>query len=550
MQWVEVSSLADLLVRSAERSPDRAALVFPTERRTYRELLAAARHIARGLHRLGVRRGEHVGLLMPNCTEYVESLFAVALLGAVAVPINTRYRTVELRYLVQHADLVAVLTTDRVRTHVDFAELLRDTLPGLTDALDPTRLELPEAPALRTAVMLRGGDESGLLGRSAFDQLAGSADAGLVDELHTHVRLRDVAMIVYTSGTTSHPKGCMLTHEAVTRTALARVTERFPRSDPDVFWASGPLFHIAAMAPFLAAIGLGGTYVTDTYFDAAVAVELMVREGVTSMWPTFPAVMQALLEQPGFVPATLPRLQSILLIGPPALTRRGQLHFPGTPFINMCGMTETAAMYAVNLPTDSDEQRATTGGTPLRGIEVRLVDVDTGLDLPAGDRVGELLVRGYCTMEGYYRDPDQTALALDADDWLHTGDLYTRSISGHLAFNGRLKDMLKVGGENVAAIEVESLLVEHPAVKVAEVVGAPDERLDEVPVAFVELHRNEHTAAEDLIAFCRGRIASFKVPRDVHFLAADDWPMSATKIDKVALRRRVAALAEAKESAC
>jgi fatty-acyl-CoA synthase/long-chain acyl-CoA synthetase len=207
-------------------------------------------------------------------------------------------------------------------------------------------------------------------------------------------------------------------------------------------------------------------------------------------------------------------------------------------------MTETAGIFALSDRHESATRRATTQGKAVPGVEVRIVDIESGRDVE-GDTVGEILVRGYCVMEGYYRDPAKTAANLDPDRWLHTGDLYCRHPDGNLVFNGRLKDMLKVGGENVAAIEVEAFLCEHPAVRLAEVVGMPDERLDEVPVAFVELRAGESLSAQELIEFCKGRIASYKIPRAVHFLTSDAWPMSATKVDKRALRSRLAELRKA-----
>jgi fatty-acyl-CoA synthase/long-chain acyl-CoA synthetase len=162
----------------------------------------------------------------------------------------------------------------------------------------------------------------------------------------------------------------------------------------------------------------------------------------------------------------------------------------------------------------------------------------TGEDAPDG-QVGEILVRGHCVMTEYYRDPDKTREALDNDGWLHTGDLYSRTPDGRVAFHGRLKDMLKVGGENVATIEIESLLVRHPAVRMASVVGRPDPRLDEVPVAFVELEPEHSLTQEELLAFCKGQISRYKIPVEVHFLTGDEWPMSTTKIDKRGLRARL-----------
>lgn len=169
---------------------------------------------------------------------------------------------------------------------------------------------------------------------------------------------------------------------------------------------------------------------------------------------------------------------------------------------------------------------------------MRIVDLETGEEA-APDAVGEILVRGYCVMDGYYRSPEKTAEALDAEGWLHTGDLYARAADGQLTFHGRAKDMLKVGGENVAAIEVEAYLCSHPSVRIAEVVGRPDPRLDEVPVAFVELRPGASASEAELIAFCQGRIAGYKVPRAVFFMAEGEWPMSATKVDKRALRARL-----------
>jgi acyl-CoA synthetase (AMP-forming)/AMP-acid ligase II len=534
--WVAVTSLGDLLVRGAGQHPDRAALVMPGTRRTYAELLEGARQVARGLWALGIRRGDHVGILMPNCVEFVEAFFGTALLGAVVVPIHARYREAELGYVIENADLACLLTTDLIDEHVDFAALLRRSLPGLGAATDSARLQLAGAPRLRTVVTLRGSGGDGLLGRAEFDALAAEADSTAADVQRFHVRVRDVATIIYTSGTTSNPKGCMLTHEAVVRSAAARARERLTVGDHDVYWSAGPLFHIGSLAPFLACMDVAGTYLTATHYEPGEALAMMEREGVTSAWPLFPAIVQALLTHPDFDPEALRELTSLVLVGPAALLHRTQERLPQARLVNACGMTETAAMYALSGLDDSPAERAETGGTPLRGIEVRIIDVNTGEDVPDGT-VGEILVRGYPVMEGYHRDPVKTAEALDEDGWLHTSDLYVREPRGHYTFFGRLKDMLKVGGENVAAVEIEAFLSQHPAVRLAEVVGMPDERLDEVPVAFVELHAGRELAEEDLIEFCRGRIAGFKIPHAVRFVAPGDWPMSATKVDKGALRR-------------
>jgi fatty-acyl-CoA synthase/long-chain acyl-CoA synthetase len=292
------------------------------------------------------------------------------------------------------------------------------------------------------------------------------------------------------------------------------------------------------MQVMLAAIGLGGTFFTATHFVADEAWKQISEGDITSLWPWFQAVMLGLESAEGYDPALIPGVQAISLIGAPAFLRRIEAAFPHAALINGCGMSELSGYYAMSPKGDDAEQRATNGGTPVSGVEIRVVDPETGLDLPP-DTIGEILVRGYLLMDGYYRDPERTAEAIDADGWLHTGDLYSSDPTGHISYSGRLKDMLKVGGENVPAIEVEAFLCTHPDVRLAEVVGRPDDRLEEVPVAFVEITEDSTLTAEELIEFCRGRIATFKVPRAVYFKRGDEWPMSATKVNKGILREEV-----------
>lgn len=269
----------------------------------------------------------------------------------------------------------------------------------------------------------------------------------------------------------------------------------------------------------------------------------MAEHGVTLAWPWFPAIIQGLMDHPQFDASRLAQLRHLFLIAPPTLVDRVQDMLPNTEVIQACGMSETAGIFALCDPDESRESRSVTHGKPAPGVAVRITDPETGVDLPDG-QMGEILVRGYNVMDGYWASPEKTAEAFDAGGWLKTGDLYTRLANGSLVFGGRYKDMLKVGGENVAAIEVEAFLCTHPDVKTAEVVGRPDPRLDEVPVAFVELYEDRAADEEAIIAHCRGRIASYKVPRAIYFMASTDWPMSATKIDKRALRARLGSMAK------
>ncbi|WP_181779345.1 class I adenylate-forming enzyme family protein [Pseudonocardia pini] len=543
-QWTAVSTVGDLLVRSAHLHPERAALVLPEATYTFAELHERACAVARGLVGLGVEPGGRVGLLAPNTVDFVAAFFGISLVGGVVVPLNARHRAAELGWIVDDADLVALLTAADEDQYVDFAEILRTGLPSLGSAPDPTRLALPEAPALRAAVLLRGAAQPGFLDRTEFDEVAAGVAPERVSELGHRVRVRDVAAMLYTSGTTANPKGCMLSHEAMTRGPVERARHRLGNGglgtgDPDVTWAAGPLFHIAALAPFLGSVGTGGTFLTDVYFEPGRALDLLARERATVAFPWFPATMQPMLDHPAFDPSALASLRSMFLIGPSVLLERVQGALPECELVAACGMTETAGIYAISDREDSTELRATAQGKPCPGIELRIIDIDTGEDVDTGV-VGEILVRGYNVMEGYYQDPEKTAASLDQDRWLHTGDLYSWTPEGQVVFHGRLKDMLKVGGENVAAIEVESFVARHPAVLCVEIVGAPDPRLDEVPVAFVEVRPGHSVTEAELIEFCRGSIARYKVPRAVRFVEPGTWPMSATKINKRALRARLA----------
>lgn len=542
--WCEVSPIGDMLVRGAARHPERDAIVFPQQRCSYRDLLDGALHVARALLALQIRPGEHVGLMAANGREFVEAFFGIVLLGCVAVPLHARHKAGELAYIIENADLAAVLTTGDAGDYLNFTAVLRAALPSLATAADPARLALPEAPRLRSTILLRGDDQPGFLGRADLDRLASATDTAQVHTARHRVRVRDTTAILYTSGTTAHPKGCLLSHEALGRGAVERARRRFRRAGHGVAWGAGPLFHIGSLAPFLGAIGSGGTYLTDTFFDAGRALALIARERADTIFPWFPAIVRALLDHPDFDPGRFPALRSFVTIGPAALIERIQRLFPTAELIQACGMTETAGIYAITAPGDSVLERTRSNGKPAPGIEVCITDLETGAPAAPGT-VGEILVRGYCVTEGYYRDPVKTAEAIDAERWLHTGDLYLQDADGSLVFHGRLKDMLKVGGENVAAIEVEALLCQHPAVKAAEVIGMPDERLDEVPVAFIELQPGASLEAEQLIAYCHGRIASFKIPRAVCFISAHAWPMSATKVDKRVLRSRLAASLQA-----
>jgi fatty-acyl-CoA synthase/long-chain acyl-CoA synthetase len=349
-------------------------------------------------------------------------------------------------------------------------------------------------------------------------------------------RVRDPALMLYTSGTTANPKGCPLSHEAIVRNSIALGRYRYELRQEDRFWSPLPMFHIAAILPMVAIFDVGGAYLTMSYFDAGVALKMLEAERATATYPCFVTIMSDLIHHPDFQNTDLHRIRlmnSNFAVQPPGIKDAMLEAMPDTVYVGTYGMTETGGTVCTSELTDSLEARCTRLGKPLPGLEVKIVSLETGDELPTGER-GEILVRGYCLFEGYYKDPEKTAEAMELDGFFHTGDVGSFDDAGQIMFHGRSKDMLKVGGENVAAAEIEAFLARHPAVKLAQVVGIPDARLQEVPAAFVELEAGEDASEQELIDFCRGDIASFKVPRYVRFVT--EWPMSTSKIQKFRLR--------------
>ncbi|HET9107533.1 MAG TPA: AMP-binding protein [Steroidobacteraceae bacterium] len=538
---IQVTTLGDLLLSAADRYADSPALILPGQRMTYGELAERALWRARSLQALGVKPRDHVGLLLPTCIEFVELLFAISLCGAVAVPMNARYRHNELAYVIENGDLVTVITTDRIAEQVNFVERLHRALPELSAAADPRRLSLSAAPRLRNLVLLGGAQPAGFLSQSEFEALAADWSEDRVHESRLRVRLRDVALMLYTSGTTSNPKGCLLTHEAMVRNSIALGRHRYALRHEDVFWSPLPIFHIAAILPLCAIFDVGGVYATMTYFEAGEALRMLAGERVTATYPCFVTIMSDLIHHPDFPRTDLSRIRlmnSNFAVQPRAIADAMLKAIPEAIYVGTFGMTETSGTVTTSRLDDPLAERISRLGRPLPGLELQIRDPATGREAPRGT-TGEILVRGYSTLEGYYKDPEKTAQALDEEGWFHTGDIGSLDEAGTVMFHGRLKDMLKVGGENVAAAEIETCLQRHPAVKLAQVVGVPDVRLVEVAAAFVECRAEVPVTAEELIEFCRREIAGFKVPRHVRFVS--EWPMSTSKIQKFRLRDQLLA---------
>jgi acyl-CoA synthetase (AMP-forming)/AMP-acid ligase II len=525
---------ADLFREAAARHADADALVFSDSRQTYAELLGRAGERARELRALGVAKGDRFGVLMPNDPAIVELLIAAGLIGATMVPINTRFKARELRHVITDAQLTTLVTTDAIDEHVDFKALLREALPGLESASDPFSLDIDGAPALRSLALVGERPAAGFVDAGTLrERSAGVTDPGSDDAPEPD----DIALILYTSGTTAHPKGCMLSHRAIVLDARG-IAERFAIPAGDRWWDPLPMFHAGALMLMTGCFVAGATFISMPRFDVDEAFALIEGERATVLYPLFPTITLTLMHDPRFASLDRERIRVVANVGPDDVQRKIQAAFAPALLMSAYGITELCGTVIFTELDDSEEARTTTCGRPLPGFEIRVVDPDTGQALGPGMR-GELVGRGPSRFDGYYGNPQQTAEVIDDEGFFHTGDLCSLDSDGRILYHGRLKDMLKVGGENVAAVEVESYLATHPAVKLAQVVGIPDERLLEVPAAFVELTPGATCDEQELIAYCKGSIAGFKVPRVVRFV--EDWPMSATKIQKFRLRDQLLA---------
>jgi fatty-acyl-CoA synthase len=549
------ATLASMLDDVARRHPTREALVFLERRLAYAEVRLEVERCARGLLALGVEPGDKVALWLPNRPEWLVVQHAVARIGAVLVALNTRHRAHELDYVLRQSGAAVLLLQDHSGP-VDFLERLDEVLPRL-HARDPDRLGFERFPKLRHAVCL-ADDVYGGTHRYA-DVLAAGDDPALDAALRGRLPLVTpdrVFSLLYTSGTTAFPKGAMITHRNAVPHAFAS-GERLGLCERDRVLHTLPFSGTwgGLVAPLMT-WSHGATLVLTDGFEAGVALHLIEAERIT-VWNAVDAMLTAVLDHPDLERHD----RSSLRTGAVAMTGGGRdglfdevvgrLGMAGA--VQPYGMTEVNALALCPAPGDPVELRRQAGVRPAEGIEARVVDPDTGTDLPPG-AAGELLLRGPQVTPGYYDKPDETRAAIDQDRWLHTGDLAVRDEAGHVFFLGRLKETLRIGHQMVAPAEIEAFLATNPEVGQAFVVGVPDPRLGEVPVAYVIPRPGAAPTEAEVVAHCRGRLASYKVPR--HVFVVPDVPRTPSphgdKVQRAELRadalRLLAAAADARKT--
>ena len=512
-------TIGENLRRTVERFGDRDALVVRQQgyRATYRELWDQVARCARGLLAHGVARGDRVGIWAPNRYEWVVLQYATARVGAILVNINPAYKTAELEYALNQSGASMLVLARGFRT-TDYTAMLGEV-----------RGRLPE---LREAIVLEDG----------WDALL--ADGEAVDEREVAARedglqFDDAINIQYTSGTTGFPKGATLSHHNILNNGFF-VTETLHLTEQDRLCIPVPFYHCFGMVMGnLGCTSHGACMVVpDESFDALATMTTLQDERCTVLYGV-PTMFIAQLGHPEFERFDLSHLRTGVMAGSPCPIEvmrevQSRMHMPE---VTICyGMTETSPVSTQSATDDPLEKRVATVGRAHPHVEIKVVDPDSGAVVERG-APGELCTRGYSVMLGYWNDERATGGAIDRARWMHTGDLATMDEDGYLSIVGRIKDMIIRGGENVYPREVEEFLYTHPAVADVQVIGVPSERYGEEVMAWVRLKDGARTDGDELYEFCRGRIATFKIPR--HWKFVDAFPMTVTgKIQKFRMREQ------------
>ena len=504
-------TIGGLLDRTASLYPDRLAVAscHQSKRMTWAELTAAADSVARGLWSLGIRHGDRVGLWSTNCLEWIMMHMGCARAGAALVNVNPAYRSHELGYTLTRSRMKALFLWHKDK-RANYEEILERARHGLSLELKHTiYFDSPEWPALLDAP----------------------------GQLPAHVAVDDVANIQYTSGTTGHPKGVMLTHHNVVNNGQF-LAQGFHYTEQDLIVVPVPLFHCyGCVIGTMSALNSGAAIVLPNWtFDAHATLQAVHDERATSVYGV-PAMYVAEFGLPDFASFDLTSLRTGMMSGAPCpveLMKRvlNEMHIG--ELVIAYGQTETSPVVTMSDAGDSIEIRVNTVGRAMPQTEIQIISTASGAAVPIGEQ-GEICARGYAVMKGYDGDPEATAQVVKPDGWLHTGDLGVMHEDGCIHLTGRSRDVIIRGGENIYPREVEEFLYTHPKVGEVQVVGIPNLRLGEIVVAWVRLRPGEEATEEEIRSWCQGQIAYYKVPEHVRFV--DDFPATLSgKIQKYKIR--------------
>jgi fatty-acyl-CoA synthase len=528
-------TIGGALNRAAERWGDCDALVACHQqlRYAYRELRDEADRAARALMALGVQRGDRVGIWSGSRAEWMITQYAAAKAGAILVNINPAYRLRELEYALRHSG-VSVLITARGFRSTDYVDMLLRLAPAL--------------PALRHVVYLGPDAQPGGIVWADFLELANRIEVGELEARETALQFDEPVNIQYTSGTTGSPKGATLSHHNILNNGYF-VGEVLRYTEHDRICAPVPFYHcFGCVLANMAAVTHGcAVVIPGESFDPDSTLQAIEAESCTSIYGV-PTMFIAQLEHPRFGSTALATLRTGIMAGAPCpidVMRRviARMHVPQ---VTICyGMTETSPVSFQSRIDDPIEVRVSTVGRVVPHLESKIVNADTGAIVPRGTP-GELCTRGYAVMLGYWNDDAATAAAIDAARWMHTGDLAVMNDDGSVAVTGRLKDIIIRGGENISPREIEEFLRTHEKVTDVHVIGVPDRKYGEEVCAWIRLRDGAAATEEEFRDFCRGQIATFKIPRYIRFTS--EFPMTVTgKVQKFKMREIT--VAELKETA-
>ena len=529
---VSTETIGASLPATASKHPDSLALVSRHQgiRWTYAEMAEQVDRTARSLIACGATTGSRVGIWSPTCAEWTLIQYGTARIGAILVNINPAYRTEELTYALDKVGVSTLVAAESIKS---------------TDYLAMISVARQKLPELRRVITTGSGNAGGAsdITWAQFDALADQVEPGAVDAIAATLSSHDPVNIQFTSGTTGKPKGATLTHHNILNNAVS-IASLLGYTPDDRVCIPVPLYHCFGMViGNLACTATGAAMVyPEASFDPLATLQAVAAERCTSIYGV-PTMFIAELEHPAFAEHDVTSLRTGVMAGAPCpveVMKRviTDMHVPEVTIAY--GMTETSPVSFLTRRSDDLERRVSTVGTVVPHVEAKVVNPETGASVPPGT-VGEVCTRGYVVMAGYWNYPAATSGAVDAEGWMHTGDLGVVDRDEYLQIVGRIKDLVIRGGENIYPREVEEVLHQHDAIADAQVIGVPDERMGEELMAWIKLRPGAELTAEDVRTFCRERLAHFKVPRFVKFV--EDFPVTVTgKVQK--FRMREIAIAE------
>lgn len=529
-------TLGALLEEKTKLNPEKDCIVYPDRgiRFSYKEFNERVDRLAKGLLKIGMKKGDHLGVWATNVPDWVTFMFATAKIGVVLVTVNTNYKSHELAYLIKQSDMHTLAVINGFRD-TDYVQTVYDLIPELKEH-QRGHLKSEEFPALENVVFIGPEKHRGMYNTPELLLLGSHEDDAVFEERKASLSPQDVVNMQYTSGTTGFPKGVMLTHYNILNNGFY-IGERQKFTEEDRLCIPVPLFHcFGCVLGVLAVLTHGATMVILESFEPLLALAAVQKEKCTAIYGV-PTMFIAELNHPMFDMFDLKSLRTGIMAGSPCpieVMRQVIDKMYCSEMTIAYGLTEASPVITQTRTTDTIERKVSTVGTALSGIEVKIIDPETGVTL-GDDEQGELCCRGYNVMKGYYNMPEATANAVGKDGWLHSGDLATCDKDGFYRITGRIKDMIIRGGENIYPREIEEFLFNLKGVKDVKVAGVPSEKYGEEVGTFIICHEGVELSEEDVRDFCRGQIARYKIPKYVFFV--DEYPMTASgKIQKYKLR--------------